>query len=287
MLAKPGKELSVYRARAYTISMMAKLIPFIVLAMLWGMIKYAFASAGAEPCNRRFDVGLANYAPVAYRENGKMKGIGHEITRELAKRTGCVFSENEYPRPSAISQMKQGRLDLFLLTGSVLEFENFGGFVPLYETERSLTILESANGKHHTIADVMKDKTIKFGVMIGSQTSLTKEEYRQLIDEDRTIGAPGPDGLFQMLKSGRVQAIMFTSATTKYYLKKYNLWKLVRRFPDPKVVTTVGYVYSKRRMSERDIDLIAKTMSSLKADGTLSRIFTSHYDPGEAELRLK
>ena len=43
----------------------------------------AQASAGGEPCLRQFAVGLANYAPVAYREEGAFKGIAHDITREL------------------------------------------------------------------------------------------------------------------------------------------------------------------------------------------------------------
>ncbi|UYL07294.1 transporter substrate-binding domain-containing protein [Bdellovibrio sp. SKB1291214] len=265
--------------------MMAKLIPFIVLAMLWGMFKYAFAAT--EKCTRRFEVGLANYVPTYYREDGQVKGIGHEFAQELARRTGCTFIETVYARPSAISQMKLGRLDLFFFTASLFEFEGSANFVPILEAKRALKVLSSIESKHPNIDDFIKDKSIKFGVMIGSQSSFTKEEYDLLISEERTIGVPDPDGLFRMLKAKRVQAVMFPSMSTKYYVQVNGLEKLTKSIDDPDKKSVVGYVYSNRRMSKSDVSKIEEAVKDMKADGTLNKLLTIPNHPRTGDAKSK
>lgn len=287
MLAKLCKELSLRRRDVYTVYMLAKLIPFIVLAMLWGAIKYAFAAAAVEACTRRFEVGLADYVPVFFREDGKVKGIGHEFARELAARTGCVFVETAYARPAAISYMKSGRLDLFFFSASAFEFEPFGSFVPILEAKRSMTVLNSIQDKHSNIEDYIKDKSIKFGVVIGSQSSFTKQEYDLLMSQGRTVAVPAPDGLFRMLKSKRVQAVMFPSVTTAYYVRINNLEKLTKSIEDPKNKSIVGYIYSNRRMSKNDLELIEGALSEMRKDGTLEKLTTIPNHPRETKSSVK
>jgi ABC-type amino acid transport substrate-binding protein len=255
--------------------------------MLWGTFKYAFAAPVGGACTRRFEVGVADYVPIFYREDGKAKGIGHEFARELERRTGCSFVETEYARPAAISQMKLGRLDLFFFSASLFEFESIGSFVPIFETKRSLTVLNSIQDKHQNIEDYIKDKSIKFGVVIGSQSSFTKGEYDLLISQERTIGVPSPDGLFRLIKTKRVQAVMFPSITTKYFVKINKLENLTKELEDPKNKSLVGYIYSNRRMSKSDLALVQDALKEMKADGTMDKLLTIPNHPRDTTSEVK
>ncbi|WP_413585100.1 substrate-binding periplasmic protein [Bdellovibrio sp. HCB274] len=190
----------------------------ISLQVLIGFSTYALAVT--EVCGRKFDVGLAAYEPLAFREGGRLKGLAHDIIQELEKRTGCKFSENEYPRRSAINQMRTMRIDMFLPSASTSEFESVGDFHPIYKSERALFVLKELGGKYKSIEEVIDDKTVKFGALIGGQNALTKEEFQLLTKENRLVTTPAPDGLFQLLKERRIHAVMYTTLTANHYVKK-------------------------------------------------------------------
>ncbi|WP_413577612.1 substrate-binding periplasmic protein [Bdellovibrio sp. HCB290] len=257
---------------------------FIFCLVIWTSFD-AGAAAGNEPCSRTFEVGLADYAPIYLREKGRLGGIGIEVSRELSRRTGCSFIETEYTRPAAISRMRQGRMDLFFLAGSKFEFENVGVFMPLYEAERSLTYLRSLKKNYVSVQDFLNDKKMRVGVMIGSHSAWTPEELALLNAEGRTVGAPNPEGLFRMLKSGRVQAVLFSTATSLYYIDKLKIAEISTRLPDQKVKSQVGYVYSTRRMSPQEVELINRNMRAMETDGTLKKIYSKHLTPKSVEFR--
>ncbi|WP_413586660.1 substrate-binding periplasmic protein [Bdellovibrio sp. HCB274] len=243
------------------------------------------AAAGNEPCSRTYEVGFSDYAPIFIREKGQRSGIAIDLARELSRRTGCIFSENEFTRPAAISRMRQGKMDLFFMAGSKFEFDNIGVFVPLYEAERSLTYLRSLKKNYDSIQDLLNDKKMRVGVMIGSHSMWTPEELASLNAEGRTVGAPNPEGLFRMLKNGRVQAVLFSTGTTLYYIDKLKMTGITERLVDRKTKTQVGYVYSTRRMSSRDVELITGTMKVMEADGTLKKIYSKYLTPNSVEFR--
>ncbi|MEK2690250.1 substrate-binding periplasmic protein [Bdellovibrio sp. GT3] len=260
---------------------------WIILCILFFASVSADATAVEEPCARNFEVGVADYAPVFMREKGKRLGIGLDISKELSRRTGCNYSVTEYTRPAALSRMRQGRMDLFLLAGSQHEFEGIGTFVVLSDAERSLTYLNSLNKSYLNIESFLADKKMRVGVMIGSHSTWTPEELAVLNAEGRAVGAPNPEGLFKMLKAGRVQAVLFPTATTLYYLNRLKMTSLVTRLPDTKTNSPVGYVYSQRRLTPKEVEMLTKHLEAMRVDGTLKRIFDHYYESNSPVLRIK
>ncbi|WP_413580629.1 substrate-binding periplasmic protein [Bdellovibrio sp. HCB288] len=259
----------------------------IILFILIFISVSAGATAVEQPCSRNFDVGVADYPPVFMREKGRRVGIGVDIGKELFRRTGCNFAVVEFTRPVAITRMRQGRMDLFLLVGSEYEFNEMATFVKITEAERSLTYLTSLKKSFPSVESLLADKKMRVGVMIGSHSTWTPEELATLNAEGRAVGAPNPEGLFKMLKAGRVQAVLFPTATTLYYLNKLKMTSIVTRLPDPVHSSSVGYVYSNRRLAPKEIEMITKHMEAMRADGTLKKIFDKYFESNSPVFRTQ
>ncbi|MBO9665992.1 MAG: transporter substrate-binding domain-containing protein [Bdellovibrio sp.] len=261
---------------------------FLKLLSLFGVAFAAyFAFAAKEPrCERRYDVGLAAYAPLSFREDGRIKGVAHDITRELARRTGCTFSETEYSRITALKQIELGRIDLYLVVAIGDEFLKVGDFHHLYTSGRTLTVTQEVGNKHKTVDGYLKDKAIKFGRVIGSRPAMSVAEEDKLVKAQRTVTTTDPENLFRMLKDKRIQAVLYPTLSAGYFRKKMNLADETVQIVDEGAELDVGYISSKRRMSRSDVAMINNQIAEMKKDGTFLKILLKYVDKENAPKSL-
>ena len=259
-------------------------------ALLFLMIPACFLWAHTterQTCDRKFVVGLNNYAPFAFRENGKLQGLAHDIVNDLAKNTSCQFLEEEVPRPSSVEELKRGHLDIVMLVIKGNEYGSSGNFQGLYTTTRRLTVLTSNYDPKKTVSDYLADRKVKFAQLIGTKTVWSEEEQRRLLLAGRIIGVPDPEGAFRLLKQGRVQAVLFSFFLTEYYLKKMKLEGKVVSIKDSEVPAEVGVYYSKRRLNSDEEKMLRQALEKIKADGSLHDILVKYMGEEEASRRVK
>ncbi|WP_374029167.1 substrate-binding periplasmic protein [Bdellovibrio bacteriovorus] len=236
-------------------------------------------------CERRFSVGLNNYKPLAYRENGRLYGLAHDLIKELEKKTGCEFTEIEMGRPTAAERINNDRVDMLALLVKSTEYEKGGVFVPFYNSHRELTVAAKIFAKNKKIEDYLADENIKFAYMIGNRTVISEEEEKTLLKGARLIGTPDPEGAFRLLKEGRVQALLFSSLVTDYYIRQMSIDK-IHRVADTGRKAEVGFYLSARRVSSAEREMFAHALAEIKKDGSFLRIFSKYMSEEQALRRL-
>lgn len=258
-------------------------------ALLFLMIPFFFLWAHTterQTCDRKFVVGLNNYAPFAFRENGKLQGLAHDLVTDLAKSTSCQFIEEEVSRTATVEELKRGHLDIVMLVIKGNEYSSSGNFHGLYTSTRQLTVLKRHYDPNKTVTDYLADRKVKFAQLIGTKTVWSEEEQKKLLLSGRIIGVPDPEGAFRLLKEGRVQALLFSSFLTDYYVKKLKMEGKVMRIKDVDVPAEVGIYYSKRRMNSGDEKMLREAVERIKEDGSLRRILVKYMGEEEANKRV-
>lgn len=251
------------------------------VAMLWAR------TDDSPNCQRKFQVSVNDYAPFAYRENGRLHGLSHDIIAEISLRTRCPYMENEMSRPTAVEDLKRGHSDIVALVPKAAEFESAGTFIPIYKSTRILLVSKAVWSANKKVADYVNDEKIKFVHMIGARISVEGVDEMKLVASGRLLGTPQPEGSFKLLEQGRVQAGFFTSLVADYYIKKFKLEDKVVQIEDEGLPTDVGIYTSKRRMISDDDRKLREAIDDMKKDGTLYKILRKYMSEGEAKRRLK
>lgn len=243
-------------------------------------------SESAPVCSRRFVVDLNDFAPLAFRANGQLQGLAHDVVSELKVKTGCQFQEVERSRPVAIDNMNRDRADISLLIVKSSEYEKGGEFVPFFKSYRELVVSKKVYHPGRPIEAYLADEKIKFAHIIGSRAAFAEKEAEILLKSNRLIATPAPEGSFRMLKESRVQALMYPSMVISHYVEKLGMEKDVARIADSSFDYPVGLYLSKRRVSSQEKAMIVKALAEMKKDGSFLRIFSKYMSREEAQRRL-
>lgn len=244
------------------------------------------AGESKNSCERRILVGLNNYEPFAYRENGRLKGLAHDIVQALKDKVGCEYFETELSARSEAEHINNDRIDMLVLMVKTTEYEKGGVFIPFYETYRQLTVTKKAFSKNRKIKDYINDDKIKFAYMIGNRTVLSKEEEDRLLKSSRLIGTPDPEGAFRLLKEGRVQAVLFSALLASHYVDKMKMTDQTEKVRDETQKIPVGIYLSKRRVSPAEEEMFVRAFEEIKKDGSFVRILSKYMSLDQALYRL-
>ncbi len=256
------------------------LVALIPVMFLWAR------PAERTNCDRRFVAGLNNYAPFAFREKGQLQGVAHDIVEELSQRTHCPFQENEVSRPSAVEDLKRGRLDVMVFVVKSAELDRNSKFIPLFESVRELTVLKSSAVAGRKISSYVNDDKVKFAHLIGNEVVVSIADDKKLIASSRLIGVSDPESAFNLLLKGRAQVTLFSAFMTDYYVGKLKLEDKVTRISDGDNKIEVGVYVSKRRVGTVDEKRITDALIGMKNDGSLEKILAKYMGPAEARKRL-
>ncbi|UXR64497.1 transporter substrate-binding domain-containing protein [Bdellovibrio bacteriovorus] len=244
------------------------------------------AAKNPAACTRRYLVDISDFEPLAIRRNGRLEGLAHDLTVELQTRLGCTFIETERSLPVGIENMSSGRSDISLLGAERSGYAKGGHFVRLYTNYREMLVAQTSHRPDWKIENYIKDKNIKFAHLIGGWNMLDKAQEQELLKEGRLIGTPGPEGAFGLLKTGRVQAVLFSGIVNTHHISKLNMEKLVTRVEDSSERVEIGAFISKRRVSQEERVLLEKAFDEMKKDGSFLRIFSKYVSPQEAQHRM-
>lgn len=244
------------------------------------------AAKNPAACTRRYLVDISDFEPLAIRKNGRLEGLVHDLTVELHSRLGCTFIETERSLPVSIDNMSSGRSDIVLLGAERSGYSKGGHFVRLYTNYREMLVAQSSYRPDWKIEDYLQDKKIKFAHLIGGWTMIDKKQEEELLKEGRLLGTPGPEGAFRLLKSGRVQAVLFSGIVNTHHIAKLKMEKIVARVEDPSVRIEIGAFISKRRVTQEERAALEKAFDEMKKDGSFLRIFSKYVSPEEAAHRM-
>ncbi|MFS4458232.1 substrate-binding periplasmic protein [Bdellovibrio sp. HCB2-146] len=263
-------------------------------AILWiglSLFLVSNAVAGGKACKRRFEVGVASYPPFFSRNaSNQPEGFTYELIEGMQNRLGICFIIKELSRPALMENLATHRIDAVMLVAQNAAFEKSANFIQLWNVSREIVVAKSIYSKDKKIQSYIDDKKVIFGNIIGTRTSLTSDEEKDLFKNQRLLEAVDIKSTFDLLSKGRVQAVLLSPLLNNYYLNMLpNKNDFVRvGDPDDKHRVDAGIYTSKIRVKDEDRESILKAIEEIRKDGTLAKIIKKYYgeDATEANLQL-
>ena len=252
---------------------------FVLFTLL--SIKSGHTELLEKKCVSQFRVTVNSFAPLFVRDqSGKSSGLSYDLLMELSKRSGCSFVIEPSSFPRAFTDLSQSRSDFYAFGLQMDEWKKFASYDVLYTMARVLIVNRNAVASSNIkIDDILKDKKIKFADTIGSPFFLKPHEREMLKAQGRLLELTNPEQAYDLLRTGRVQAMFSSPAINKYYLDHLKMRDDMTVLRDAQGTASVGLYSSKRRISEPVREIMRNSMKELYQDGTLKEILSKYLEP--------
>ncbi|MNS92506.1 Bacterial extracellular solute-binding protein, family 3 [compost metagenome] len=225
-------------------------------------------------CNRIFLVGRNTDSVDRSKEGVNLVSI--DIIKEIQRRTDCVYSEKNISFSRAAEELRHNRIDIFAFAFSNPEWGIFSQHVPVYGVSRLLLVDKKHYKQDLKVTDYLSNPKIKFGSLSGGSFFFQGDELEQLKKEERVVFDSFPDGLIELLMRGKLQAVFTSPIFLSRFKKQYNVEEKAAIIVDPSIKLELSIFFSKKRVSEKEIQIFTKAIESMKKDGTLKKIILKY-----------
>ncbi|MBC7954426.1 MAG: transporter substrate-binding domain-containing protein [Cytophagales bacterium] len=246
----------------------------LLLAALLGASQGA-AAADKPDCARPLTLALHDHGLLYSAQTGE--GIDKDFADELARRSGCKFNVSMMPRARIWQLIESGALD-FSLSGITNDArERFAGFAWYFSNKYYLLVRKDAGVK--TIADFERNPALKLGAIRGFRYNPGGNRLVDKLDaEMRMSFANSLDPLYQVLLEGRVQGMIIEPFDYPHIERSaIRAQTAILEFDDPAVPH--GLIMSKKALSSAQQQAWREVVNSMRADGTVQRIFEKYFAP--------
>lgn len=200
-----------------------------------------FAGVSAHADSRPINCGVANgYPPYQFKdESGRPAGLDVEILRLVLEIIQVPYTFEQEEWDDVVANLRYGDLDCAIgMEMSEIRLESFDFSVPYYKREISLFLLEKES-RIETLDDLV------WRVIAGDRHSALEDYFSKigLKNKIRIIQTNSKDESMQMLKEGRVTALIAPKAVGFYLAKKHGV--KVKTLPLPLNASPVGIAVKK------------------------------------------
>lgn len=260
--------------------------PFFILLTV--IVSIQAAAHAEKKCGSRYRVAMNSFAPLYWRESsGKAQGLTYDLIEEFTKRTGCTLIQEPMSYPHAATELAQWRVDFYAFSLPMNEWDKYANYDVVYNVARVLVVDRKIWTKKKTIEDYLNDKSVKFADTIGSPLFLKDDERKMLKEQGRLLDLTAPEQGYDLLKTGRVQAMFSSPAINKFFLERLGLQDKVLILRDSKSVVSIGLYSSKRRISTKERARFQRVIKSIRDDGTLKTILSKYLEPEDIRMFYK
>lgn len=246
----------------------------LLLKFLIALPLFIYGIEASALCDRIFLVG-SNTDSINRTKEG-VNRISIDILKEIKMRTNCVYTERLISFARAAEELRFNRIDIFAFAFSNPEWESFSRQLPIYSVSRLLLIDKKHYHKKLTIPDYLKNPKIKFGSLSGGSFFFQPEELEPLIKAKRVVFDSFPDGLIDLFEEGKLNAVFTSPVFLNRFKKQYKIDEKAMVLIDPKVKLEVSLFLSKKRVSDKEVQIFANAIKNMKKDGTLKKIILKY-----------
>lgn len=260
--ATPGRRLAAAcRARLLAVA-------------VWAGVAAAPAFAGSGPdCSRPLTLGLHEHGVLYESQTGV--GIDKDIADEMARRTGCRIQTSLMPRARIWQLIESGALDFSLSGISNPERERYASFA--WYVSNKYYLLVRRDSRIRAVKDFQADPHLKLGVIRSFRYGESANRFVDALEDDhRLVYTNSLDPLFQALLEDQVQGMIiepFDYPTLEGATLRART--TILEFEDPPVPH--GLIMSKRSLSPAQQQAWRDVIASMRADGTIRRIFEKYF----------
>lgn len=177
-----------------------------LLVPLISILMFSLASHAQETS---LDVGLSEVGPLAYKEDGKIKGINYDILTQLEKESGIKFNYVLYPHARLVHSIEKTQSDL-----SIFFAPNCLKYADTYEVQTSLH--KAHLGLYLKDSVTLTKPHLQIGLIRGTCNRLSAEYLKPgMIFEVSDM-----DQAMKMLKAGHLDGVCGIKAVIDFSLGK-------------------------------------------------------------------
>lgn len=171
-------------------------------------------AAWAKPlCSRPLTVAVSDLGLGAYLEQGEIRGLIPDLTRELQARTGCPLQLSFMPRARALVDFDRGAVDVITSMLRTPARDEIGLYLPYGYTKHDLLVLPEAAAGLRSLADIIRRPELTLGVVRGIRTNSRVDLHlEQLLAIRRAEYSADFANLSAKLQARRVQAALMPNA---------------------------------------------------------------------------
>ena len=244
-------------------------------------------SASYGDCTRLYKVGVDTFPPLFFRTpEGKPQGVDYDLIAALMEKMNCKFSVEEMTRPVAREDMRRARMDIVLMFTPGTFPENEKNFITLFGGAREMILRKSKSVHGRRFKGYLNDKKVVFANLIGSQSSLQKEELDKLLQERRVKEVPDGKKVFNLLLEGKADAVVAPHFLNRYYYEKFKMSKDFVLVTELGPHTQFGMYISAVRLSPAENEAVRKAVKKLRESGAFLKKVVAYMEeePQDAAL---
>jgi polar amino acid transport system substrate-binding protein len=255
------------------------------IAALYCCLPSAEAGAVCPPVTR---VGLSDLGYSSYRENGRIVGIAVDVINEMARRSGCKFEFQWYPRQRLFVELEAGHIDMAMGAFRTPERDAYARHLPYAYLQYDLILREPAGQTYASLSDFVEKGSGRLNVTRGlvydpaieTQLALLAAAGRlEVVNDFETV--------FGKLEMGRAEGTVATAAIYGKYLKD---GKLKRSVVVPIAEATprfTGIYVSKSTVPTRTRQFYASVLKGIVAEQIVLGFYARYIDEATIKRTFK
>lgn len=276
LLAGLRSAIQYHGARAQEANFAMKpMLGRLLFVLLVVLSQFGLASAATPDCSRTYTLALHDHGLLYSADTDT--GIDKDVADELIRRSGCKVTVSLMQRSRIWQFIESGALDFSLSGIANAERDKFAGFAWYFSNKYYLLVRNDAGVRN--LSDFEKNEKLQLGVIRSFRYS---ETANRLVDElqsaNRVSQAGGLAPLYQTLMQGRVQGMIIEPFDFPA-LEEKKIRELTTILEVNDSAVPHGLIMSKKALSGTQQEQWREIVNSMRADGTMRRIFEKYFKP--------
>jgi polar amino acid transport system substrate-binding protein len=233
------------------------------------------SAPAALGCSRPLTLGLHEHGLLYSSQTGE--GIDKDIADEMARRTGCRLTLTVMQRARIWQLLETGALDFSLSAIADPQREKFASFAWYVSNKYYLLVRKDADVR--TVNDFRRRHGLKLGVIRGFRYGPAANLMVDRLDDDQRVTyGSSLEPLYAILQENHIQAMIVEPFDyPAFEAAQWRSLTTILEFDDPAVPH--GLVMSRHSLTDAQREAWADVIRSMRADGTMLRIFEKYFPP--------
>lgn len=233
------------------------------------------ALAADFTCPALTRVGISDLGYSAFQERGAYRGTSVDVVQELARRTGCKFRIEWYPRERLFVQLANGRLDMAMGSLRNPERDRTGSWIPYTYTQFELLLTRASAGNFRSLEEFVDGSNGRLNVTRGiSYPPPVQALMTRLQKQGRLEYVNDYEVVFKKIIAGRTDGTLAPPVIHRLHQQRFHLdGKMVALSMAEWPRKMAGAYLSNATVPAGAQRGYAHAIYDMVADGTVQRIY--------------
>lgn len=238
----------------------------------------AKANAQSKPCDLK--IGWASWEPYQYKgRDGKVTGMDIDIINAAVKRTSCKITYVEGDWADLLSRLKKGTLDAVASATLTEKRRKYAYFSEPYRAETFALYVKNKDLSRYSGMSLksMMDAGLRVGAVVDYFYGTTLNDLQ---DNEKYANQFNyndfSENNFVLLFDSKIDAVLEDPFVGADLVRRKGWDELLVKLPLVIHSGDVHLMFSKKSVSESEVELMNNALAKIKADGTYKNLL-KHY----------